>query len=279
MLTAEKTKTIRIPVDAAEDFDPVKIFECGQCFRWNADENGVYRGIAGGFPAKVYANNGDFIIETDADAEESFWMEYFDFQTDYEEARKSICIDEYMKRASDFGKGIRILRQDPWEALCSFIISQCNNIPRIKGIVERLCLHFGEEKEFDGSIYRTFPDASEIARLEPEELAPLRCGYRAPYIISAARAVESGELDLDELGKKDYETALNAIKSIRGVGAKVANCFILFGLHMLDAFPIDVWMKRALNEHYGNDFDPAVFGRYAGLAQQYMFYYARSGEN
>ena len=279
MLTAEKTKTIKIPDDIAEDFDPVKIFECGQCFRWNADEKSVYRGIAGGIPAKVYEVNGAYYIETVADAEESFWTSYFDFETDYAQARKSICIDEYMKRASDFGKGIRILRQDPWEALCSFIISQCNNIPRIKGIVERLCLHFGEEREFDGTVYRAFPDVSRIAALEPEELAPLRCGYRAPYIINAARAVDSGRLDLYELGKKDCETALEEIRSIRGVGAKVANCFILFGLHKLDAFPIDVWMKRALKEHYGGGFDPAVFGSFAGLAQQYMFYYARSGEN
>jgi N-glycosylase/DNA lyase len=183
-----------------------------------------------------------------------------------------------MKRATDFGAGIRILRQDKWEALCSFIISQCNNIPRIKKIVETLCSTFGDPVELNGKTFYTFPSADRVASLEAEDLAPLRCGYRAPYIIDAARAVASGELNLEELSRKDFNTALKTLKSLNGVGDKVANCVILFGLCMLNAFPIDVWMKKAIKEHYGDGFDPKIFGDYAGIAQQYMFYYARSGE-
>lgn len=196
---------------------------------------------------------------------------------DYASIRESLCIDDYMKKASDFGMGIRILRQDKWEALCSFIISQCNNIPRIKKIVETFCSLYGDEIPFDGKIYYSFPSAEKTASLSLSDLEPLRCGYRAPYILSAAQAVSDGSLDLDALSDAPLDQAVKALRSLNGVGEKVANCAILFSLHKLDAFPIDVWMKKAIKEHYGDGFDPAVLGKYAGIGQQYMFYYQRSG--
>ena len=269
----------KITIAETEDFDPVKVFECGQCFRWNADECGVYRGIAFGVPAEVRLVENCVEIKSRPGSFENLWNNYFDMNTDYAHARAEICIDDYMKRASEYGKGIRILRQEPWEALCSFIISQCSNIPRIKKTVEKLCEAFGEEEELDGHIYYSFPAVGKIASLEEKDLAPIRCGYRAGYIINAARAVCSGELDLDALYNADSETALCEVEKLKGVGAKVANCFVLFGLHKMEAFPIDVWMKRTIEKHYGKEFNPAVFGQFAGLAQQYMFYHARSGEN
>ncbi len=266
-----------VEISEPEDFDPIKIFECGQCFRWNADENGVYRGVAHGIAAKVWTENGSvFISGTMADVQ-NVWHSYFDMDRDYVSARNELAIDDYTRLAAEYGAGIRILRQDKWEALCSFIISQCNNIPRIKKIVETLCRCFGDEVELDGENMYSFPSAKKVAGLSVDDLAPLRCGYRAPYIIDAAKAVSDGSLDLDNLASGDYNTALKALKSMNGIGDKVANCVILFGLCIPDAFPIDVWMKKALAAHYPKNFDPKVFGRNAGLAQQYIFYYARSG--
>lgn len=266
-----------VEIKAPEDFDPVKIFECGQCFRWNADERGVYRGVAFGKAARVWSEGGSVYISGGMEDFENIWYDYFDLERDYAAARRELAVDDYTKAAADYGAGIRILRQDKWEALCSFIISQCNNIPRIKKIVETLCREFGDGLELDGEKYYSFPEAERIAELEESDLAPLRCGYRAPYIIGAARAVASGELDLEALSHESFETALKRLKALNGIGDKVANCVILFGLCIPDAFPIDVWMKKALSAHYSKDFDPKVFGRNAGLAQQYIFYYARSG--
>lgn len=259
------------------ELDPVKTFECGQCFRWNADENGVYTGVAGGRVARVVTENGRVYISSGMEDFESFWKDYFDLGLDYEAIRLGFVAGEYLRRCAEFGAGIRILRQERWEALCSFIISQCNNIPRIKKIVEALCRCFGEPIDFEGRTLYSFPDAAVIARLEEPDLAPLRCGYRAEYIISAARAVDSGELDLEALARADTDTAMKALLSVKGVGKKVANCAVLFGLGHMDAFPVDVWMKRALAEHFPPDFDPKTLGPYAGLAQQYIFFYARNG--
>lgn len=260
-----------------EQLDPVKTFECGQCFRWNADSRGVYTGVAFGRAARVFTENGRVYITSSGDDDEELWHSYFDLGLDYDAACSGMEAGEYFERCREFGRGIRILRQDRWEALCSFIISQCNNIPRIKGIVEKLCLLYGDSIDFEGERFFAFPPPERLALLDEAELAPLRCGYRAPYIINAARAVSTGELDLEELARADTETAMKGLLSLRGVGAKVANCAVLFGLGHMEAFPIDVWMKRALKEHFPPDFDPKSFGRYAGLAQQYIFYYARSG--
>ncbi|MDR0862528.1 MAG: DNA-3-methyladenine glycosylase 2 family protein [Oscillospiraceae bacterium] len=257
-----------------EDFDPVATFDCGQCFRWAADETGAYTGVAFGRVARVSRVGDSVKIECSQEEFDIVWRDYFDLGLDYAAIRESFCVDEHMRAATAFGTGIRILRQEPWEALCSFIISQCNNIPRIKKIVETLCLHFGEP--ISGTKYCAFPSAKTIAALSETDLAPLRAGYRAEYIIGAARAVASGELDLDALTQCDAATAREAVKSLRGVGNKVADCAVLFGLHRLDAFPIDTWVKKALARWNGT-LDPKVFSPYAGIAQQYIFYYERSG--
>lgn len=273
----ETIQTERIRLASRAELDPVKTFDCGQCFRWNMDGDGVYTGVAFGRAARVVCEGDGVYIFASPEDYEQVWRDYFDLDTDYAGISEQFRVSDYMSAACDFGAGIRILRQERWEALCSFIISQCNNIPRIKGIVERLCALCGEELEFMGSTYRAFPPASALARLEPADLAPIRSGYRAEYIINAARAVDSGELDLEYLANSDIGTAMDALLSLKGVGRKVANCAVLFGLGHMEAFPIDVWMKRALKEHFPAGFDPSVFGDYAGLAQQYIFYYARSG--
>ena len=264
-----------VEIRTEDDFDLKKIFECGQCFRWNAGPDGAYTGVAMGRAARI-RRDGERILITGSEWDlEDVWRGYFDLDRDYRALRHSVCVDDYMKKASDYGAGIRILNQDRWETLCSFIISQCNNIPRIKKIVETMCRCFGEETYLGDERFYTFPDAGTVAGLEPEDLGPLRCGYRAPYIIAAARAVDEGTLDLEALSHADLASAKKALTALPGIGEKVANCVILFSLRIGSAFPVDVWMKKAIAQHYPRGFDPEVFGENAGLAQQYMFYYQR----
>lgn len=257
-----------------QELNPQRTFDCGQCFRWNADAEGKYRGVASGKAAVVWAEAGRTYIECAA-GDIYFWRDYLDMETDYAEARRSIEVCDYLRDCAAYGEGIRILRQDKWEALCSFIISQCNNIPRIKGIVEKLCSLYGEPVEAPWGEARAFPTAERVADLSEEALAPLRSGYRAPYILAAARAVAGGDIDLDATALLSCGEARAELKKLNGVGDKVANCVVLFGLHQLDAFPVDVWIKRALAANMPKGFDPSSLGKYAGLAQQYMFFHAR----
>ena len=257
-----------------KNLNPRRTFDCGQCFRWNEDAEGRWRGVASGKAAVVWAENGRTYIECALD-DIYFWRDYLDMDTDYEEARRSIEVCDYLRDCAAYGEGIRILRQDKWEALCSFIISQCNNIPRIKGIVEKLCSLYGDIVAAPWGEARSFPTAERVAQLTEADLAPLRSGYRAPYILAAAKAVASGELDLEETALLPCNEARAELKKLGGVGDKVANCVVLFGLHQLDAFPVDVWIKRALAANMPKEFDPSSLGKYAGLAQQYMFYHAR----
>ena len=205
----------------------------------------------------------------------AFWAKYLDLDRDYAAIRRAVSVDAQTARCADSGAGIRILRQEPWEALISFIISQCNNIPRIQGIISRLCALYGEI--IDGGF--AFPTPEALSCLSIEDLAPLRCGYRAPYILSSAQAVSGRSLDLSALESANTETILRALLALPGVGIKVASCVLLFGFHRLEAFPVDTWIRKALKQDYGPDFDPAkAFGPYAGIAQQYIFYHAR-GKN
>jgi len=265
------------PVSCVEDFAPELIFECGQCFRWNAVPGGAYEGVAGGRAARAYIrDNAPYIFCAEEDY--PFWDEYFDLGRDYALIRAQISLDPYTSLAVQYGRGIRLVKQDFWETVCSFLLSQCNNITRIKGIIERLCLLAGEPFEFEGRVLRAFPEASALAELDEDALAPLRCGYRAPYVLSAARAVADGALDRDELRALPPDEVRAKLKALPGVGNKVADCIMLYGLGKLDAFPVDVWIRRALDTHYGRHFDPSVFGEYAGIAQQYIFHYIRTGE-
>ena len=261
---------------SARELDLEKTFECGQCFRWNRDGDGAYVGVALGRAARLWTDGGSVYILDSVGGDLPLWRDYFDLDLDYEAISRGFCSTDYLSACVKYGMGIRLLRQEPWEGLCSFIISQCNNIPRIKGIVERLCTIFGEPIDFLGRRFYTFPDAHVLSGLSESDLAPLRCGYRAEYILIAARAVDSGELDLEYLMSKPFDEKIRVLRQMKGVGAKVANCAALYGLHDHSGFPIDVWMKRALREHFPPDFDPQTLGEHAGLAQQYIFHYART---
>ena len=191
---------------------------------------------------------------------------------DYGKIRKQISgIHPILSEAAEYAPGIRILRQEPWEALCTFIISQNNNIKRIKGIVARLCESFGEE------IARgeyAFPTAKKMSELSVDDLAPLRAGFRNRYLVDAAQKVSSKEVDLKKCFTLPYDEARTELMKITGVGVKVADCTLLFGFHRIEAFPVDVWMKRAM-ERLFPDMTASDFGEYAGIAQQYIFHYSR----
>ncbi len=260
----------KIILSDSHAFSPEQTFLCGQCFRFDPDGEG-FSGIAGGRFIRAEEKEGKTVLHCTPEAFESFWKSYFDLERDYSAVRPLIASDPFLVEAEKFGRGIRMLRQEPWEALCSFIISQCNNIPRIKGIVSRLCQMYGDEIE--GGF--TFPDAPKIACLEVSDLAPLRSGYRADYIISAAREVASGALDLNALINTPTPEARKRLMAMHGVGKKVADCVLLFGLGHTDAFPVDVWIKKVLNQVYPQGLDTSVYGDLAGIVQQYIFFYAR----
>lgn len=261
-------------VTGSNRFSARQTFTCGQCFRWTEQSDGSYLGIVRGIPARVSDQDGALVLSSDEQQFSQLWRDYFDCDTDYAAICDSFAVDAFTAAAADFGRGIRILRQEPWEALCTFILSQCNNIPRITGIVDRLCTLLGEPISFEQQTLYAFPSPEQLACCTPEDLASLRAGYRTPYLIAAAQAVCSGAVDFSALSRMDTDAARREIMQLRGVGRKVADCFLLFGLHKLNAFPVDTWMKKAA-AYYSGDMKRFINSPYAGVYQQYFFFYTR----
>ena len=255
------------------DFTLAETLDCGQAFRWKENPDGSFSGAAYGKLVTLTLDGGTLVIDgADDDDYKNIWEGYFDLSRDYSAIRASLSeIHPTMRDAAAYAPGIRILSQEPWEALCSFVISQNNNIPRIKLIIERLCRTFGEQIEGD---WYSFPSAETLAALTPDDLAPIKAGFRSRYIIDAAQKVACGDVRLEPLRTADIETARQELMKITGVGIKVANCTLLYGLHRLDCFPLDVWMKRAMAVLFP-ELEPEAFGEYGGIAQQYIFHYSR----
>lgn len=257
-----------------KNFDPFVSCECGQCFRFEKISEFEYRIIANRRELFIKKADGGYFFENMTESEfNDVWRPYFDLDRDYGAIINSYSGDGHLSLAAEYGGGIRIFRQDPWETLISFIISQNNNIPRIKKIISSLCGLLGD-KVADG-VY-AFPTAEKIYNAGIDGLAPIRAGFRAKYIVDAAEKTLSGEVSQERIAGLDYNTALCELKKIKGVGDKVANCVLLFGYGFYQAFPIDVWVKKVISGYYGEGFDPASFGEYAGIAQQYLFYYERN---
>ena len=262
-----------VKVSLVRDLDLLQTLDCGQSFRWSEQSDGSFCGVAYGKSVSVRLLGDDLYIDNATVEDfEKIWQGYFDLSLDYGKIRDEISkIHPVLNDASRYAPGIRILRQEPFEALCTFIISQNNNIKRIKGIVQRLCENFGEEI---GENTFAFPTAERLALLSPDDLAPLRAGFRNRYLIDASQKVASGEVDLEMCKTADYEQARRELMKITGVGVKVADCTLLFGMHRIEAFPVDVWMKRAMEKLFP-DMSAEDFGEYAGIAQQYIFHYSR----
>lgn len=265
-----------------QDFDLEQTFMCGQCFRWDKTSENTFTGAACGKVLKISMYDGAIILHgSSVEDYYNIWEKYFDLHRNYGEIKKNLAIDKVMEKAMSAGSGIRILRQDVWETIISFIISASNNIPRIKKIITALCENFGEPLS-DG-LY-SFPSPDRLRGITAEDLAPIRAGFRAKYIADAANKITSGEVDIAALDTMDTWAARKELLKINGIGNKVADCVLLFALGRMEVFPVDVWINNTMCKLYPEQCTslasvrtagPEIFGEYCGIAQQYLFYYAR----
>jgi len=259
-------------VTGIKNFDLAQTLDCGQCFRWEG-AGGEYTGIAHGRRLRLLLK-GDCLtlIDTSLEDFEYIWKDYFDLDRDYSQILKLYSSDPHLAKATAFSPGLRVMRQEPWETLVSFILSQNSNIPRIKNMVAALCKQYGQALPCGGY---TFPTAKNLAKLTPEALAPVKTGYRAPYIIDAARQVATGRIDLAALKPRPSDEIQKALIQIHGVGPKVAECVLLYGFSKVERYPVDVWIKRVMADMYPDGF-PEILISTAGIAQQYLFHYVRN---
>ena len=274
-------------------FDLKDIFECGQCFRWNEQEDGSYTGIWKENIVNIKKDGQDYVFSgmcKNGNLKEEIYH-YFDLARNYEQIKKELSKkDEYMRTSIAYGKGIRILNQDLWETIISFIISANNNIPRIKGIIERLSKAYGKEIEWKGKKYYTFPTPEELKDVTVKEYRDLGLGFRDVRLYETTKMILERKLDLQELEKNPNTIEVREkLLTLSGVGPKVADCILLFSdSKRLEVFPIDVWVRRVMNDLYIQNEDEAKvskkqiekiaknkFGNLAGLAQQYLFYWRR----
>lgn len=268
------------------------IFECGQCFRWNKQEDGSYIGIFLNNVLQVNETEDKIIFKGICDGNiEEVVKQYFDLDRDYEKIQNELKkIDENMEKSINYGQGIRILNQDLWETIISFIISANNNIPRIKGIIERLSKKYGKAISYNNNIYYTFPTPEELKDVTVEDFRKLGLGFRDIRLYETTQSILNKKVDLEKLKQEEnFNKVRETLLTLSGVGPKVADCILLFStLKRFEAFPIDVWVRRVMNELYIHEEEEKKvkqkqieqiayekFGNLAGLAQQYLFYWKR----
>ena len=262
-------------------FNIGQIADSGQCFRMKQIDKDRYCLVAYGRYLELTQIDPDTVELSCSDNDfYEIWEEYFDLKYDYGKIVEQLTEgeDQFLKEAAAYGSGIRILKQEPFEAMISFIISQNKNIPAIKNCIEGICNQYGEKiicEEYGQVPYVTFPSADVLAKADKEILRTLKTGYRDEYILEASKAVANGTINLDHLKSVSNVDAVNTLKKIHGIGEKVANCISLYGLHHIEGFPIDVWILRVLKEIYNDKFPIDQYKGYAGNVQQYMFYYMR----
>ncbi len=276
-----------------KSFNLKDIFECGQCFRWNENKDSSYTGIVKNNVIKIYQNNNNLIVKSyGEDNIEELFNFYFDMNTDYEKIKIKLSqIDSYMLESIKYGEGIRILNQDLWETIMSFIISANNNIPRIKGIIEKLSRTYGNEIIWNNEKYYSFPTVNQLSKATVEDFRKLGLGFRDIRMYETTKMILERQIDLEKLHQeKDTNIVREELLKLSGVGPKVADCILLFStLKRFDVFPIDVWVRRVMNELYIKNTDETKvskkqileiaqekFGNLSGIAQQYLFYWRKN---
>ena len=275
-----------------KSFELKDIFECGQCFRWNEEADGSYTGVFNKNVLNVKKQNNQIIFKGICEGDiKQIVEQYFDMNRDYEQIKQQLSkIDDNMKKSIEYGNGIRILNQDLWETIISFIISANNNIPRIKGIIERLSKNYGKEIQWNGKKYYTFPTPEELKDVKVEEYRNLGLGFRDIRLYETTKMILDKKVDIEELEQNPNTLEVREqLLTLSGVGPKVADCILLFStLKRFEVFPIDVWVRRVMNDLYIKNEDETKvskkqieniakekFGNLAGLAQQYLFYWRR----
>lgn len=282
-IEAQKNKIILKDV---QDFNIKHIFDCGQCFRWNQEEDKSYTGVVKNKVFNVSQCDKTVVFDNiNLDDYEDFVKNYFDLDTDYSLIKKTINVDNIIDEAIKFGDGIRILNQDEWETMISFMISANNRIPMIKKVIENLSLNFGEFLgEYRGRKYYSFPTANILSEVDVEKIQDCKAGFRSPRIKEAAIRFLEEKSIIYNMKNQGYEEGLTYLKTYKGIGDKVANCILLFSMKQFDTFPVDVWVRRVMQTLYVDkdtkdkeirEYAENKFGKLSGYAQQYLFYYAR----
>lgn len=280
-------KDNKVIIEGLSDFEPKHVFDCGQCFRWLRQEDGSYTGVVQGKVINVKKENDLIILDnTNKEEFENIWFDYFDLGRNYTEIKNKLKVmDEYLDKATEFGEGIRILQQDGWEMLISFIISANNRIPMIQRAINNLSERYGKYiGEYNGKKYYAFPTPEDLKNVSVEEIRACQTGFRDKYIKSVVDYVNDNKEDVLSYRKLNTDECVKELVKFNGVGPKVADCIALFGMQKYDTFPVDVWVKRVMEEFYVEDnlslpkirkFALEKFGDLSGFAQQYLFYYAR----
>ncbi|ACA46889.1 DNA-3-methyladenine glycosylase 2 family protein [Clostridium botulinum] len=287
-----------IVIKDVRNFELAHIFECGQCFRWYKTEEGSYIGVAYGKVIEVEKANNDVILHNATEEDfKNIWAEYFDLYRDYSEIKNILSKDEILAKSVEFGHGIRLLKQDPFEIIVSFIISANNRIPMIKKAIKNISERWGDPIEYKGNIYYSFPTVEQLKDATEDELKACSVGFRAKYIKDTVNKIYQNSIEECEQYEKEYDMLWiknqqddichKVLQNYSGIGAKVADCVMLFSMEKYSAFPVDVWVKRAMQYFYLapdvslkkiRDFGREKFGELSGFAQQYLFYYARENK-
>ncbi|MGH4138307.1 DNA-3-methyladenine glycosylase family protein [Clostridium sp.] len=274
-----------IIIKGVENFELDHIFECGQCFRWNKESNGNYIGVAYGKVIEVEKDDKEVkIFNINEEEFNLLWCDYFDLRRDYSAIKEEFMKDPLLKKSVDFGYGIRLLQQEPFELTMSFIISSNNRIPMIKRAINNLSKKWGKEIEYKGETYYTFPTVSDLEGASLEDIQSCGLGFRSKYVKDTVHRVYTGEVNLESIKSEEDDICHEELKKLNGIGPKVSDCIMLFSMQKYSAFPVDVWVKRAMQFFYLapdvslpkiRTFARDKFENTAGFAQQYLFYYAR----
>ncbi|ENK1244994.1 DNA-3-methyladenine glycosylase 2 family protein [Clostridium botulinum] len=286
-----------IVIKDVRNFELPHIFECGQCFRWYKEKENSYIGVAYGKVIEVEKVNNDVILYNATEEDfKNIWAEYFDLYRDYGEIKNILSKDDILAKSVEFGHGIRLLKQEPFEIIVSFIISANNRIPMIKRAIKNISEKWGNSVEYKGNIYYSFPTVNQLKDATEEELKACGVGFRAKYIKDTVNKIYKNSIKNDSY-EKEYDMSWikmqpddlchKMLQNYNGIGAKVADCAMLFSMGKYSAFPVDVWVKRAMQYFYLapdvslkkiRDFGREKFGELSGFAQQYLFYYARENK-